>query len=116
MKNILLFTIVLTTILLSSCKKDSMSDPTDLSGTEWKSLDVDPQYEEYILLKFKSKTTVELWYKDKGDPIYMDSEGIYSISGKSITMNFGNGADTGAIDGNVINFSESGTIIRFTKQ
>ncbi len=113
MKKIILLTILLSSLGLWSCEKDGA---TKLPGTTWKTFDVyDSNTEEYILLKFKS-TTFEMWYKDIGDPIYMDGEGIYTSTDNTVTLILGSETEIGVINKNKMTFSDDGDITTFTKQ
>ena len=106
-------------LLFFSCSKDDdFTDPDNLSGTEWKSFDVDfPEEEEYYIFKFTSKTVIELWIKEKGGVLYKEWTGIYTINGKTISIDFGDGdIISGVIEGNKMNFAYDGEIIVFTKQ
>ena len=87
MKNIFLLSFCLT--FLISCSKD-YTNPENLNGTEWRSYDIDENY-EYFLLKFISTSQAELWVKwvnpldDYPNPEYIYS-GEYSIDGNSIEI------------------------------
>lgn len=111
MKKFLLLTLVLSSLFFLSCQKDS----TKLSGTEWKSFDVDNRYEEYYLLKFET-TTFEIWYKDIGDPIYMGFQGIYTTSDNSVTLMYDGESMIGVINNKIMTFSDGGEILTFTRQ
>lgn len=106
-----MFTLILFSLFFVSCEKDSAK----LSGTEWKSFDVDTRYEEYILLKFKT-ATFEMWYKDIGDPIYMEEQGAYTVVDDGVTLMLGGDVLVGVINKNVMTFSDGGDIFTFTKQ
>jgi len=103
---------MIASLSLSSCEKDRT---TTLAGTEWKSLDVDTSSEEYILLRFKA-STFELWYKDIGDPLYKDSEGVYTTVGNTVTLISGSSNLVGVINNSTITFSDDGDVIQFKKQ
>ncbi|WRQ33786.1 hypothetical protein U5907_03865 [Bacteroidales bacterium MB20-C3-3] len=111
MKKLLLLTLVLSSLFFLSCQKESIK----LSGTEWKSFDVDTRYEEYILIKFKT-TTFEMWYKDIGDPIFMGYQGIYTTTDNTLTLMKDGNELVGVINKNILTFSEDGEIYTFTKQ
>lgn len=114
MRKLLFIALVLTTVIFSSCSKKDDLATDDLTGTTWKSVD-DPDA-EYVILKFTSKTVVEIWYKDVGvAEIYKEMTGVYSISGNQITINFGEEPFTGGIEGKTMNFSEDGEVMTFTK-
>lgn len=113
MKKVIIISVLLFSVFIGSCEKDST---TNLADTVWKSTDVfDPTYEEYILLKFKD-TTFEIWYKDYDDPLYKDAEGLYTVKGKNITINLGKDDMKGVIDKNKIIFTEDRQVLTFTKQ
>lgn len=120
MKKLLFITLTLMVFLLSSCKKnEDFTNPANLTGTSWKSDNMGTtSAPDYMMLKFISKTTVEVWFKSYGDATFtMDSSGIYTISGNSITIDIGDGhPTTGGIDGNTMTFVENGETIKFTKQ
>lgn len=120
MEKLFFITLTLMVFFLSSCKKnEDFSNPANLAGTSWKSDNVGTSAEpDYIMLKFISKTTVEVWFKYNGETTFtMDSSGIYTISGSSITVDIGDGYPiTGAIDGNTMTFVDNGETIKFTKQ
>lgn len=88
MKNIFLV-VSLCFAFLMSCNKD-YTNPENLSGTEWKSYDVDENY-EYFLLKFISTSQAELFIKwvtpldnyPNPEPI---ASGEYSIKGNEIEI------------------------------
>ena len=113
-----LLLIVLVLILVNGCKKDDKDvTPDNLAGTNWKSFDTDYEDEEYYILKFTSKTIAELWIKDEGDPeLYEEMDGIYSISGNNITIDFGYDQIMGVIEGKNMSFADDGSVIVFTKQ
>lgn len=112
--------IVLISILavFSSCKKDDdFTNPDNLAGTEWKSLDTDYEDEEYYLFKFTSKTIVEEWTKYKDETkLYNEMSGTYSISGNKITIDFGYTPLAGVIEGKTMNFAYDGAVVVFTKK
>jgi hypothetical protein len=119
MKKINLIGFFLLIFVFISCSKDDdFTDPENLSGTEWKSFDVDfPEEEEYYIFKFTSKTVIELWVKEKVGVLYKEWTGIYTINGKTISIDFGDGdIISGVIEGNKMNFAYDGEIIVFTKQ
>jgi len=115
MKHFLLLTLFWGIAVLSSCNKDGVPNSGDLTGTTWKYTYPDNDWDEYTLLKFKSKTTLEFWYKPYGSPLEKDGEGIYYIEGSTITINTGE-AVTGTIDKKTITFVEDGELYVFTKQ
>ncbi len=106
-------------LLFFACSKDDdFTDPGNLSGTEWKSLFVEfPEEEEYYILKFVSKTIIEFWIKEKEGDLYKERTGIYTLNGKTITIDLGDDdLVSGIIEGNKINFIYDGAIIVFVKQ
>ncbi len=103
--------------MFSSCKKDDDTNPDSLAGTECKSLNTDYDDEEYYLFKFTSKTIVELWVKNEGDPkLYLEMDGIYSINGNNIAIDFGSKDITGIIEEDTMSFASNGSVVVFTKQ
>lgn len=120
MKNLLFISLTLMVFLLSSCKKDEdFTDPDKLSGTSWKSGNMGTVTEpDYYMLKFTSKTTVELWSKYSGDNIFSkEDSGIFTISGTRITFNFEYvGSIEGTIDGTTITIVDGGETGTFIKQ
>lgn len=118
MKKLLFIALVLSSIILSSCNKDEdYTDPDNLAGTEWKSLDTEYSDEEYYLFKFTTKTIIEMWIKYEDDTkVYNEMSGIYSILGNAITINFDGDPVTGVIDGNTMNFAYDGEVITFKRQ
>ncbi len=115
MKKYLLITLLLIISIMLSCSKDSVSSG-DLSGTTWKHTYVDDSWDEYILLKFKTKTTLEFWYKPFNYPLEKDGDGIYSIDGSKITIDDGTYSASGTIDKKTISFVQSGELYTFVKQ
>jgi len=115
MKKNLLITLLLIISIMLSCSKDSISSG-DLSGTTWKHTYVDDNWDEYILLKFKTKTTLEFWYKPYNYPLEIGGEGIYFIDGSKITIDDGIDQVTGTIDKRTINFVQDGELYKFIKQ
>jgi hypothetical protein len=119
MKKSILIAFSLMMLLFFGCSKDDdFTDPENLSGTEWKSFDVDfPDEEDYYIFKFISNTVIELWIKEKEGVLYKEWTGIYTINGKTISIDFGDGdIISGVIEGNKMNFAYDGEIIVFTKQ
>jgi hypothetical protein len=119
MKKILFITIILMIFLLSSCKKDaSVTDPLNLSGTSWLSDNTGTSSQpEYVMLKFTSKTTVEIWGKLFGESTFTKGfTGTYAISANQITLNFADGTIKGTIDGNTMTYIDNGDTTKFTKQ
>lgn len=119
MKKSLFLAVTLMVILLSSCKKDeSISDPTNLSGTSWLSDNTGTSSQpEYVMLKFTSKTTVEIWGKLFGESTFtIRFAGTYAISANQITLNFADGTIKGTIDGNTMTYIDNGDTTKFTKQ
>lgn len=112
MKRIILLAILMAAFSFSSCEKENS---LDLSGTTWKSYDVDIDYEEYMLLKFNN-STYEIWYKDIGYSLYKEMDGIYSQSGNNVTLITEDESVMGVINNDVITFSTDGDIITFEKQ
>ena len=120
MKKTLLITLTLIAILFSTCKKDEDSASSDsLIGTSWRSDNLGTTAQPiYMMLKFTSKSTFEIWYKEYGDTAYtLDSNGVYTISGGKITLDIGDGIPVaGSIEGNTMTFVDDGDLIKFTKQ
>jgi hypothetical protein len=118
MKKELFIALVLTVVVFSSCKKDDdFTNPDNLVGTEWKSLDTDYSDEEYYLFKFNSKTIVEEWTKNSDETkLYNEMSGTYTISGNKITIDFGYTPLEGVIEGKTMNFAYDGGVVAFTKQ
>lgn len=117
MKRTIFIVLISILVVFSSCKKDDDINPDNLAGTEWKSLNTDYDDEEYYLFKFTSKTIVELWIKNEGDPkLYEEMDGIYSITGSNITIDFGYEDITGVIEGKTMSFASDGSVVVFTKQ
>lgn len=105
MKKLIFITLTLTAILFTSCKKDDdYTNPDNLFGTEWKSLDVDYSDVEFDLIKFNSKTDVEYLIQEKannGGKLLTLGEGTYSISGNKINIDAGYDYEfSGTINGN----------------
>ena len=118
MKRALIIGFCLVTITLLSCSKDDdFTDPDNLSGTEWKSFDVGFAEVEYYLFKFTSNIKFEFWIKEKGEDINKVLSGIYSLSGKTISFDFGDGIIiSGVIEGSIMNFAYDGCVSVFTKE
>jgi hypothetical protein len=117
MKKVIVLGLFVASIFLISCSKDDdFTDPDNLSGTEWKSLNVDTSYEEYYIFKFTSKTIIEFWIKEKDEVLYIEWSGVYSLSGNTITIDYGDDIVSGVIDGNKMNFAYDGEVMVFTKQ
>ncbi|MEN9448208.1 MAG: hypothetical protein RJA25_1498 [Bacteroidota bacterium] len=72
MKQFAIFTLLISMILISSCKKKDIdyTNPKNLVGTEWKATEfsaLTSEDYEYISLKFISTTTVQGRDKKKGN-------------------------------------------------
>jgi hypothetical protein len=80
---VFLFYILPLLFIFTSCSKD-YTNPTNLSGTTWKS--DKNSYNEYEVLKFTGKTTVELYFGDDNDKLELTSRGSYSLDEKNITI------------------------------
>ena len=116
MKKILFITLFLATVFFSSCSKDGVPNSGDLSGTTWKFTRLDSEGDEYMLFKFKTKTTLEFWYKPYGSSLEKDGEGVYYIEGSKITIDDGIQPVTGTIDKTTISFVHDGELYKFIKQ
>lgn len=119
MKKSLFIALVLSSFIFSSCKKnDDFTNPDNLFGTEWKSMDSDEG--QYDLLKFNSKTEVEYLIQEfpsDGGKLVTVGEGTYSISGNKIHIDAGNQYElSGTIDGKTMNLDLFGNKKTFTKQ
>ena len=120
MKNILSI-LMLVALLSSSCSKDDdYTDPKNLSGTEWKYILPQDEWEdeEYHLLKFVSTTKFEFWikYVDNTE-LEKETTGLYSVSGNNIALDYGGDyLETGIIEGNTLSFSYDGEVLVFRKQ
>jgi hypothetical protein len=113
-----LLAFLLTSLIFSSCKKDDFTNPENLFGTEWKSMDSDEGV--YDLLKFNSKTEVEYLVQEvesDGGKLSTVGEGTYSISGNKIFIDAGYNYElSGTIDGKTMNLDHFGTKKTFKKQ
>lgn len=117
MKKVLFIALTLSAFIFSSCKKDDYTNPDNLAGTEWKSMDSD--YGEYDLLKFNSKTDVEYLVQEvvsDGGKLVTLGEGTYSISGNKIYIEAGSDEFSGTIDGKTMNLDHFGDKKKFTLQ
>lgn len=117
MKKIISLTLVLATVLITSCKKEiDYRIPENISGTTWRcdafaSADI-----EYALLKFTSTTIVEGWTKHVGASDHKDWTGTFVISGSNITITEGSSTYSGIIEGKDIKLTVGSSIFVFTKQ
>jgi hypothetical protein len=110
MKKILLI-ILLATIAIVSCKKDDndVLSPEMLAGTEWRTDDNNTSVE------FKSNTKVTYNYQDPRGMGYSD-DGLYSIYGNNITLDFGDFIVNGVYEISSISFVHNGKTFVVKKQ
>lgn len=114
MKKILVV-ILLVTIAVVSCKKDDADvlSPEMLAGTKWMTDDKETSVE------FKSKIEVIYIWTDhwNGMTDEVDNDGLYSINGNNITLDFGdNYTVKGVYDNSSITFVDDGETFVVKKQ
>jgi hypothetical protein len=114
MKKILVI-IFLATIAIVSCKKDDndVLSPEMLAGTKWMTDDKETSVE------FKSKIEVTYIWTDhwNGMTDEVDNDGLYSINGNNITLDFGdNYTVKGIYEGSSITFVDDGETFVVKKQ
>ena len=92
-------------ILSYSCSKDhDFTDPENLVDTSWKCTDGPSWWEgktEYVVLKFRTTSMVEIWGKDIGLNEAKDYTAFYYIIDNNIDIDYG--SLTGKIDGKTMN-------------
>jgi len=117
MNKCILLALIAFSCFIIACNKDSESDKIHLSGTEWRSDDVDELDEEYYALVFTSETTVVFKMKFDNDPtVYASWNSVYSVSGNQLIITRTYGDLTGGIEENKINLLLGGRVNVFTKQ
>jgi len=117
MKKAIFLFIVLLTVVISSCKKDSNSDPSNLAGSTWVShTSIDDQNYVYTI-KFTSNTVCSLSAVVTGVSISLT--GTYTYEPPNVTLDFQGsegGTLTGTINGKSMTLTDSGEDLVFTKQ
>jgi hypothetical protein len=117
MKKSLFLAVTLMVILLSSCKKDeSISDPTNLSGTSWvyRITQNGGNYVETIKFTSKSSCTIDGVLASATISI----SGTYTYEPPNINLDFptDGGAVSGTIKGDAMTLSISGETYVYSKQ
>lgn len=107
---LILFVIIATV----SCKKDEeVFGPEMLTGTKWATEDNETSVE------FKSKIEVLYIWTDHwgGMTDEVENEGLYSVDGNNITLDFGNDYNVkGVYEGSTITFVDDGETFTVKKQ
>jgi hypothetical protein len=119
MKKLIFISFAIIALMAVSCT-DDYTDPAKLSGTTWRcSTFTDASMTEefdYYEFKFTSTTALEVWTKAKNASAekVQNSYG-YTISGKTITITYGDISDTGTIDKTSMTVTSDGITLVFTK-
>jgi photosystem II stability/assembly factor-like uncharacterized protein len=111
MKKLLFAFLILSSVFLMKCSKEDEFVVTSetLSGTDWKSANVGTTLNpEYLMFKFTSSSTLELWSKRSNDGVFSRIiGGDYSLSENKILIDFGTGKVSGYTKGESLKFVDS---------
>jgi len=124
MKKLTFIAILLTTLLTTSCFVDGIDDDeidlaASLNNTSWISTSSNNWDEdfEYLILVFISSSQVEIYSKMLDDSAETkDDTGSYTISGSSITLNFGSLSLSGTFSVDSMTLSGDGDTYYYSKQ